>query len=91
MARDPAYRRYQARQAKKRAGMLFRLWGCNAIPYSPEFRDAWIGKMANCHGVPCSCFMCGNPRRNCSLPTLAEIRAERSMRDTLKDEFGLSA
>lgn len=26
--------------------------------------EEWIGKMSHTHCVPCSCIMCGNPRRH---------------------------
>ena len=93
MARDRAYRRFRARKAKTRAELVYQLWGCDDGPH-PEtdeaFRKRWVGSMANCHCVPCSCFMCGNARRIGNEPTLAEKRSERSMLDTLADEFGLT-
>ena len=94
MTRSRAYRRFQARMAKKRAGLLYLLWRCDAPPHQPseeEFRKKWCGLMANCHCVPCSCFMCGNARRIWNEPTIAERRSAQSMQDTLKDEFGLAS
>lgn len=94
MARDRAYRRFRARKAKKRAELVYLLWDCGDGPHTETdeaFRKRWVGFMANCHCVPCSCFMCGNVRRFGNAPTLAEKRSERSMRDTLADEFGLRA
>ena len=94
MARDRAYRRFRARLAKKRAGLLFLIWRCGEglPPESAElFRRRWIGLMANCHCTPCSCFMCGNVRRISGEPTPAERRSARHMREVLEDEFGMTA
>lgn len=94
MARGLASRRFQARLAKKRAELVYLLWHCDAgLPPEQEagFRKAWVGKMADCHCVPCSCFMCGNARKIWKEVTLAEMRSAQSMRDILADEFGFTA
>ena len=94
MARSRAYRRFRARIAKRRAELLYLLWHCDDGP-EPEretvFRKQWVGKMANCHCVPCSCFMCGNARKMWKEVTLAEKRSAQSMNDILADEFGVTA
>ena len=94
MTRKRSYRRFQARKAKKQAELLYRIWRVgDAPPSEPEerFRQQWVGMMAGCHGVPCSCFMCGNGRKFRNELTLAEKRSQQSMRDILKDEYGLTA
>ena len=37
-----------------------------------------VGKAAAVHGVACSCYMCGNPRKHYGLKTLGEVKADIS-------------
>ena len=93
MARSRAYRRFRAQLAKKRAERLYFIWRDEDPQLEPDkwFLERWVGVMANCHCVPCSCFMCGNARKIWKEVTLAEKRSARSMRDILADEFGMTA
>ncbi len=69
--RDLAYRRAQTNRAKQKAAKVVnRWWGW--LPVEIDHRD--IGKMASVHCSPCSCYMCGNPRRHFDELTVQERR-----------------
>lgn len=42
--------------------------------------DRFIGKLASTHCKPCSCYMCGNPRK-LGYRTIQERRSEPIMED----------
>ena len=46
-----------------------------------DLDDKGIGKLANCHCRPCSCYMCGNPRKYYGAVTKQEKRVILSMND----------
>lgn len=75
MARGRAYRRHQARLAKRRAyGFLRIWWGL------PDPLPAHVGIFASTHCKPCSCWMCGNQRAVEGL-TRAELLAELAQKE----------
>ena len=58
--RDLAYRREQAEKAKRKAkDITANHWYFSRVQITP----ARIGVTASTHGKPCSCYMCGNPRK----------------------------
>ena len=68
--RTRAFRRSCADRAKAKArGSL--------MGYGLDDND--IGKLASCHCKPCSCYMCGNPRKYFGSVTLREKRAILNM------------
>ncbi|WP_419173456.1 hypothetical protein [Victivallis lenta] len=75
MERSKAFRRFQDRQWKKRAKELLLMHRQNLHEWElPDSRE--IGRLAGCHCRPCSCFMCGNPRKFFSELSLQERRVE---------------
>ena len=51
-----AERRQHLKRIKKKAKKIIEGWGGKATPRT-------IGTVASVHGKPCSCSMCGNPRK----------------------------
>jgi len=72
MERSRAFRRSCERKAKKKAKYI---WDNG----SNDGRR--IGKMANCHNRPCSCEICGNPRKYFNERTIREKRSDLDMDD----------
>ena len=70
-----AKRREQENRGKNKAKKIMKdSWGWT----SEELLDnRHIGKIASTHGKPCSCPMCGNPRRHFHEVTMQEKRAEK--------------
>jgi hypothetical protein len=66
MARTRDFRRYQYEIRKLRVRRRLRWWGMDETPF-------WLGRYANTP-KPCSCWMCGNPRKFGQL-TRQELRA----------------
>ena len=58
--RDKTYRRLQTTKAKHKAAHILKRWWDWT---QEEITDRDVGRMANVHCKPCSCYMCGNPRR----------------------------
>lgn len=77
MQRGRAFRRHQARLAKRRAQHFLHVWW--GLP-APE--PAHVGIFASTHCKPCSCWMCGN-QRAVEGPTRAELRAELTFKEEL--------
>jgi hypothetical protein len=69
--RGLAYRRQQGRRARDRAFRYLR-WLCS---YNPESITAELVARYAVDRAPCSCSMCGNPRRFFGEVTLQELRA----------------
>lgn len=79
--RDKAYRRWREQISKQHVRhVVERVWLDTAGYLNPRT----IGKMAHSHCVPCSCYMCGNPRRHWNIKTIAERR--RDERDGMGSE-----
>ena len=72
--RGRAYRRFQEEKHKRRARFLFRevFWGHEDI----DDRMAGIRAGTRC---PCSCMMCGNPRKWLGERTVQERREDVSI------------
>jgi hypothetical protein len=69
--RGLAYRRHQWQRARGRAlRYLRRLW-----PAKPEWLTARLVARYAVDRVPCSCSLCGNPRRFTGEATRQELRA----------------
>lgn len=69
--RDRAFRRNQTIRAKRKALIVLK----DSWDYNPKDVDPRnIGKVASTHGKPCSCWMCGNPRRYFGELTVQERR-----------------
>jgi len=68
--RDRAYTRLQAATAKQKAVKVMKGWDYKSEDITPQR----IGKMAGVHGKPCSCVLCGNPRRHFGELTVQERR-----------------
>jgi hypothetical protein len=63
-------RRGNERKAKTRAKVRLTKWGLGSDD------PARVGKWASTHGKPCSCYMCGNPRRHFGEKTRQELIAD---------------
>jgi len=72
MERTKAFRRSCDRKAKSKAK--------NSV-IGRGMDERGIGKMANCHCKPCSCEMCGNPRKFFGERTLREKRSDLGMNE----------
>jgi hypothetical protein len=76
MKRNRAYIRAQKRRAKDRAYHIVKdVWNEKDMLVNKD----WINHMASTHCVPCSCSMCGNPRRYFGAITIQEIKCEEDM------------
>lgn len=67
--RNRAERRVKAQKVKRKCKRIARDWG-------KEISAVFIGKLASTHGRPCSCHMCGNPRKHYKQKTLQEKKIE---------------
>ena len=76
-------RRHQRRQrivSRSRDIAWARCEKCHPAPCRCQERAARLGKLAKTP-VPCSCPMCGNPRRYFGQETLSERRCRETSRD----------
>lgn len=65
MKRSRAYVRESKRKAKEKVKHIAEdIWGMseNDFPTKRDY-EKWLSNMTSTHGKPCSCFLCGNPRR----------------------------
>lgn len=74
--RTRAARRANRQRAIERARRKLRQWGQH------DADQKRVGKWANT-ACPCSCWMCGNPRRSMGERTLQEIKADISYKEEL--------
>jgi hypothetical protein len=65
--RTRAFRRHHEERIKRRVAYYYGRYAAGNPPH--------IGRIAHTR-TPCSCWMCGNPRRWLREPTLQEIREE---------------
>jgi hypothetical protein len=72
--RDRAWRRAKQEKAKTKAKRVLKQWHHMHVE-DPET----IGHMASTGCKPCSCPMCGNPRRHFKQLTVQERRMENAM------------
>ncbi len=71
MVTGRAFRRSQVLKAKKKAVWVMKnSWGYRDKDVTP----AGVGIVAGTHGKPCSCTLCGNPRRHFGELTIQERR-----------------
>ena len=70
--RGLAYRRYQLRLARQRAYRYLRQLWCS----NPAWVTARVVARRAVNRTPCSCFLCGNPRRFTGEVTRQEALAE---------------
>ena len=63
MRRTAEFRIACVKKAKEKARRSF---------IGKDLDDKGIGKLANCHCRPCSCYMCGNPRKYYGVVTRQE-------------------
>lgn len=75
MARGRAFRRHQARLAKRRAYNFLRWWWQSEPPPTNL-----VNLFATTHCKPCSCWSCGNWRRM-EGPTRQERLAELALKE----------
>jgi hypothetical protein len=95
MARNRAYRRAQKERARAKAVYLIdRIWGLfhprlDRTPQNRARAERWriekIQQMTDTR-KPCSCHMCGNPRRWFGDLTLAELKAIDAYRDSMYEQ-----
>jgi len=69
--RGRATRRHEAMKAKRRARFRLRRWGWSEDSVSKKH----LGIYSNTK-CPCSCHLCGNPRRHFKIKTFQERRSE---------------
>jgi hypothetical protein len=69
-------RRHHLQRLKKKAGNYFGGW----IKSHPD-KAHFVGIYANTH-TPCSCWMCGNPRKYFNEKTLQELKTEQAVSST---------
>jgi len=74
MARARDYRRYQYELRKERVRKRLRWWDLDPTPFR-------LGRYANTP-KPCSCYMCGNPRKH----FLKKTRQEYFFKDDVDTE-----
>jgi hypothetical protein len=76
--KNRAIRRSQKTRKKiKIKRMMKEQWGYDGELLSEKN----VGKNASTHGKPCSCWMCGNPRKHRHQKTKQEVIAELSEKD----------
>lgn len=75
MKRTKPYRRFQIEQAKRRARARIRRWTTWHAEWGPGVEERLVGIYARTP-KPCSCIMCGNPRRHFGARALQERRAD---------------
>ena len=76
--RTKAFRRNCDKKAKAKArNSLMAKW-----PMDGKTDDKRIGRLASTHCKPCSCEMCGNPRKFFGEKTLREKRSDLNMDDS---------
>lgn len=79
MARGRAFRRHQARLAKRRAYNFLKTWWGLEDP-TPQH----VGVFASTHCKPCSCPLCGHARK-WEGPSWQELEAHRSMLEQIQE------
>lgn len=72
MKRTRSERRHFAQVAIKKAIRTIKLMQINNEPIDPSY----LQHMVSTHCRPCSCPMCGNPRRYFKRHTLKEVKAK---------------
>lgn len=78
-----AFRRHQRQRARGRARRyLRRLWSSD-----PQWVTAEAVARRAVDRVPCSCWMCGNPRRFTGEVTRQELRAASRSEDAVAQSF----
>ena len=71
--KDQRFRRHQDWKAKESAKFVMRhIWDYD----DKNFTLRNIGRLASTHCKPCSCPMCGNPRKHFNELTVQERRSE---------------
>jgi excinuclease UvrABC ATPase subunit len=81
MRRNKAFRRAQSQKAKIKAIRYLK----ERLNYSEEeITPEAVGKHASTHNRPCSCEMCGNPRKFFNEKTLSEKKAEIDLKEQMK-------
>lgn len=83
MRRSKAYRRFQDRKAKRKSEKILTMLRLDCLDQFPVTQRE-IGRFSNCHRCPCSCYLCGNPRKYGEL-TLAETRIKIKMHESLAE------
>ena len=73
-----AQRRQHQNRMKQRVIKVIMRWGFDASP-------GRIGKWASTHGKPCSCFMCGNPRKFFGERTRQEQIADLDFKEMIEE------
>lgn len=75
-----AERRHQMDRIKRKIRKNFKDW--SILIDNPKN----VGKLAQVHGVACSCEMCGNPRKySKTKKTLQELKEDIKIRQDMKD------
>ena len=72
MKKRAARRDQEIRKKKKAKKVMKENWGFS----DSMINERNIGLTASTHGKPCSCPMCGNPRRHFGEKTMQEIKAD---------------
>jgi len=84
MNRSSAYRRFRENQAKLKAKRYLK-----RISFLGEKSTAedltQVGRMASCHCKPCSCYMCGNPRKHFGDVTMREKKSKESFLEEIEE------
>ena len=82
MHRTVSFRRWQEEKSKVRARKVMRLlWQIPEEFITPEA----VGINAHSHCKPCSCYMCGNPRKHWHELTIQEMKANLAFIQQLKE------
>ena len=75
---DMKMRRYHEKRSKARVRKILARDG---FDITPEIVGLW----ASTHGKPCSCILCGNPRRYCGERTRQEKIMELNFKDMINN------
>jgi len=84
MNRSSAFRRERAQIAKLKAQRYLKLI---AFPgkKTTALDPIQVGRMASCHCKPCSCHMCGNPRKHFGAVTMRERKSKESFLEEIEE------
>ena len=87
MNRNRAYIRHCKKRARNHVKHIVEeVWGMSRKDFkSDEGYQHWLNIMVTTHAKPCSCSMCGNPRRYFNDKTIQEKKFEIEVKEQLEE------
>lgn len=85
MNRSKDFRRFQENKMKKKAKRVLKINSFGEITRDKDPKQ--VGRYAHVHCCPCSCNMCGNPRRHFigkNRLTVEELKADITMKEQIE-------